>query len=204
MLHNFLNSRARSWYLSFFSLSISFNLCSASTAKSTIFQVLYFCWLLLGLVFWPRLGDPFLCQSPIGFCASGLCIYHLFVWSNFNFLYISQWISLPTQSHLVLYSFCANLLHSLIIWLLFNFQLYFRFLHQAMGQMNRVFTSSPGDGGRVIPKTQKWYLIPSCLTFSIIRYGSRVKWSNPGNGVVPSPTPLCSGYWKVSLRVTLD
>ena len=25
-----------------------------------------------------------------------------------------------------------------------------------------------------------------CLTLSIIRYGSRVKWSNPGKGVVPS------------------
>ena len=47
-----------------------------------------------------------------------LCIYHLFVWSNLNFLHISQWIPLPTQSCLVLYSFCANLLHSLILWLM--------------------------------------------------------------------------------------
>ena len=46
--------------------------------------------------------------------------------------------------------------------------------------------------GRVIPKTQKWYLMPPCLTLSIIRYGSRVKWSNPGKGVAPSPTPWCS------------
>ena len=45
-----------------------------------------------------------------------LCIYHLLVWSNLNFLHISQWITLPTQSCLVLYSFCANLLHSLIMW----------------------------------------------------------------------------------------
>ena len=28
--------------------------------------------------------------------------------------------------------------------------------------------------------------MPPCLTLSIIRYGSRVKWSNPGKGVVPS------------------
>ena len=49
---------------------------------------------------------------------AGLCIYHLFVWSNLNFLHISQWITLPTQSCLVLYSFCANLLHSLIMWLM--------------------------------------------------------------------------------------
>ena len=51
---------------------------------------------------------------------------------------------------------------------------------------------------------KKWYLMPPCLTLSIIRYGSRVKWSNPGKGVVPSPTPRCSSYRKGSLRVTLD
>ena len=49
---------------------------------------------------------------------AGLCIYHLFVWSNWNFLHISQWITLPTQSCFALYSFCANLLHSLIMWLI--------------------------------------------------------------------------------------
>ena len=47
-----------------------------------------------------------------------LCIYHLLVWSNLNFLLISQWITLPTQSCLALYSRCANLLHLLIIWLM--------------------------------------------------------------------------------------
>ena len=49
---------------------------------------------------------------------AGLCIYHLLVWSNLNFLHISQWITLPTQSCLALYSLCANLLHSFIIWLM--------------------------------------------------------------------------------------
>ena len=49
---------------------------------------------------------------------AGLYIYHLFVWSNLNFLRISQWITLPTQSCLVLYSFCTNLLYSLIMWLI--------------------------------------------------------------------------------------
>ena len=34
--------------------------------------------------------------------------------------------------------------------------------------------------------------MPPCLTLSIIRYGSRVKWSNPGKGVAPSPTHWCS------------
>ena len=63
-------------------------------------------------------------KSHRGLCMSfsrtgaGLCIYHLLVWSNLNFLRISQWITLPTQSCLALYSHCANLLHSLIIWLM--------------------------------------------------------------------------------------
>ena len=37
---------------------------------------------------------------------------------KFKFLHISQWITLPTQSCTVLYSFCANLLHSLIMSLM--------------------------------------------------------------------------------------
>ena len=35
---------------------------------------------------------------------AGLCMYHLFVWSNSNLLHISQWITLPTQFCVVLYS----------------------------------------------------------------------------------------------------
>ena len=30
-----------------------------------------------------------------------LCMYHLFIWSNFNFLHNSQWITFPTQSCLL-------------------------------------------------------------------------------------------------------
>ena len=50
----------------------------------------------------------------------------------------------------------------------------------------------------------KWYLIPPCFTLSIIRYVSRVKWSNPGKEVAPSSTPQCSSYWIGSLLVALD
>ena len=53
-------------------------------------------------------------------------------------------------------------------------------------------------------RLKKWYLIHPCLTLSNIRYVSRVKWSNPGKGVAPSPTPRCSNYWKGSLLVSLD
>ena len=51
----------------------------------------------------------------------GLCIYHLLAGSNLNFFHISQWITMPTQSCLALYSFCANLLHSLIMWLMVSY-----------------------------------------------------------------------------------
>ena len=122
IFHSFFNSQARSRYLYFFSHSFSFILWSADTAKSIILQILFFI-VDYYKVFGPRLGNPSVCQSPIGFFVSfsrtdaGLCMYHLFAWSNLNFLYISQWITLPTQSCLVLYVFCANLLHSLI-WLI--------------------------------------------------------------------------------------
>ena len=125
IFHSFSNSLARLRYLSFFLNSFNFILWSAETAKSTILQILFFfCWLLFGLIFWLRLGDLSIYQSPRGvyvchFLGQLLgCVYHLFVWSNLNFLHISQWITLPTQSCLVSYSFCANLLHSLIMWLM--------------------------------------------------------------------------------------
>ena len=53
-------------------------------------------------------------------------------------------------------------------------------------------------------KLKKWFLIPPCLTLSIIRYVSRVKWSNPKKGVAPSPTPQCSSNWKGSFQVALN
>ena len=57
--------------------------------------------------------------------------------------------------------------------------------------MFRVFTNGPGDLGSIpdqvsYQRFKKWYLMPSCLTLSIIRYGSRVKWVNPEKGVEPS------------------
>ena len=49
---------------------------------------------------------------------SSLCAYHFVIWSNFNFLYNSLWITFLTQLYLDLYSFWACLLHSLIMWLI--------------------------------------------------------------------------------------
>ena len=131
MLHSFFNSLARSRYLPFFSLSFRLILWSAGTAKSTILQILFFLiffffffFLLLiiirsGLLAGIRWSVCML-KSHRSLCVSfsrtgaGLWKYHSFVWSNLNFLHISQWITLLTQSCLALYSFCANLLHSLM------------------------------------------------------------------------------------------
>ena len=101
--------------------SFSFILWSARTAKSTILQ--FFMHIrsgLLGEIRW----SVCMSKSPRSLCmlfsrtGAWLCIYHLLVWSNLNFLHISLCITLPTQSCLVLYSFCANSLHSLIMWLI--------------------------------------------------------------------------------------
>ena len=125
MFHSFFNSLGRSRYLSFFSPSFRFILWSAGTAKSTILQILFLLLITMrsGLLAGIRWSVCML-KSHWSLCESfsrtgaGLCIYHLFVWSNWNFLHFSQWISLPTQSCLALYSFCENLLHSLIMWLI--------------------------------------------------------------------------------------
>ena len=45
-------------------------------------------------------------------------------------------------------------------------------------------------------RLKRWYLRLPCVTLSIIRWLSRVKWSNPGKGVVLSHIPWCSSYWK--------
>ena len=52
---------------------------------------------------------------------SGLFIYYLIVlWTKFNLLHNSQWITFPTLSCLVLYSPCASLLHLLTMWLILS------------------------------------------------------------------------------------
>ena len=53
-------------------------------------------------------------------------------------------------------------------------------------------------------RPKKWYLISPCLTLSIIRYVSRVTWSNPEKRVVPFPTPWYYSYGKGCLRVALN
>ena len=73
-------------------------------------------------------------------------------------------------------------------------------IHHIYSQVGREFAYGPGNRGsipaRVIPKTQKWYLMPPCLTLSIIRHVSRVKWSSRGKGRAPFATRRCCSLWK--------
>ena len=125
MFHSFFNSLARSRYLSFFAYYFRFILWSARTAKSTIFHIFFFLLIIIssGLLAGIRWSVCML-KPHRSLCVSFsrsdavLCIYHLLVLLNLSFLHISLWITLPTQSCLALYSFCANLLHSLIMWLI--------------------------------------------------------------------------------------
>ena len=71
MFYSFFNSQAWSRYLCFFSLFFSILLDGQLGEQSPRFCKFSFsCWLLLGLVVWPRLGDPFVSQNLREVCAS--------------------------------------------------------------------------------------------------------------------------------------
>ena len=86
MFHSFFQSPSKVEVFILFSHFFSFIRLSAGTAKVDNFAISLFfccCWLSLGLVFWPRFGDPCVCRSPIGvgmvkikFIAY-LSVYHL-------------------------------------------------------------------------------------------------------------------------------
>ena len=95
-------------YLSFFAHSFSFILWSARTAKSTTLQILYFFFFFFFFFLLIIIRSGLLVEIRWSVCmsksqknlfvsfsgtAAWLCIYHLFVWSNLNFLHISQWIT---------------------------------------------------------------------------------------------------------------
>ena len=66
IFHSFFNSLARSRYWSFFSHSVLFCGQPGQQSRQFAISLFFFCWLLLGLVLWPILGDPCVCQSPVG------------------------------------------------------------------------------------------------------------------------------------------
>ena len=51
---------------------------------------------------------------------------------------------------------------------------------------------------------KKWFFISFCLALSIISNVSRIKWSNPGIGIVLFSTTRCRSYWKGKLLDVLD
>ena len=105
MFHVFFNSLESSRYFSFFSLPFNFTMWSA---EFSIRHVLLFLLIItrscrLAEIRWSfciSKSQRCLCVSFF-MTDSGSCIYHLFAWSNLNFLHNFQWIPLPTQSCLV-------------------------------------------------------------------------------------------------------
>ena len=86
MFHCFISSlQGPGTYLSFYFLSILFY--GQPRQQNPLFSKFSFsCWWLLGLVIWPRLGDPFIYQNPrrvnashflgqILVCAYTICLY---------------------------------------------------------------------------------------------------------------------------------
>ena len=69
-----------------------------------------------------------------------------------------------------------------------------------------IWPGRPGFNPRLshTKDSKKWYLMPPCLTLSVISCRSRIKWSNPGKRVMPSPTPWCCSYRKGILWVNFD
>ena len=122
VFHGIFSLLAWSRNLSIFLFFVMFTLYSAETVKFTWWQVLFF--LLINTI--SGLPDRverfiFFSKSQRILCMSfsrmdySLCIYNFIVWSNFNLLHSSQSITQPTRSCMVLFSFGASLLHSLII-----------------------------------------------------------------------------------------
>ena len=112
IFHSFLTSLVMSKYFFIFLLSFILTLFSCF---SSVFSLLFF---LLINCRSDRLAGikRSVCYSKsqkvlrISFSStdSGLGIYHLVVLSKFSLLHNFQWLSFPTQSSIVRYSFCAN------------------------------------------------------------------------------------------------
>ena len=120
----FFNSLASPGTCSFFTFFRFYSVVSADSKihnsgsyLSLLFTIIRSCRLVR--IKWSVCISKFQRSLSVSFSGTdfGLCIYRFFAWSNFNFLHNSQWIILPTQSYLVLYSFCVSLQHSLIMWL---------------------------------------------------------------------------------------
>ena len=107
MSFSFFSPLARSRYLSLFFFFDFYS--QLKTAKSTSHQVLFLLTITksgltkIGLSVYILKSQRILSIS-FSRVDSCLCIYHLVVWSNFNFLHNSKWIIFPIQSCLIFYT----------------------------------------------------------------------------------------------------
>ena len=124
--HSFWISLFKSWYLSTFSFSFGSIRVSYGIAKSMMMQLFSFfiikikSGLLASITWsvWIVKSQSSTLQVSFPTTLSGSRLYHFSLAYILNFLQISQWILLPTQSCLCLNLFWAILLHSLMRWLI--------------------------------------------------------------------------------------
>ena len=121
-LHFFFSSLVRFKNLSLFTFSLNFTLWSVGTATFTLRLVFFlFSFLLIitrsGLLVGTR-WSVCISKSQRILCVSSSKFVPVPFSSMVKFLALLSWITFSTQPSLVLYSFCASLLHSLIIWLM--------------------------------------------------------------------------------------
>ena len=108
IFHSFFSSPAKPWYLSLFSLSFNFTPWSArmqfGRLSFFLLTITRFGHLtkIKGSIWIPKF-QRILCIS-FSRMDSRLCMHHLFVQANLNFLHNSHWIAFPTQLCLILYS----------------------------------------------------------------------------------------------------
>ena len=117
MFHSFLTFLAKLKNLPHFSLYLIFNSVVWHDGKiryTAITRFFIFLLIIIRSDLLPGIRWSLCIEKSLGIsCASfskmdsGLCIYNLAVWSNFNFLHKSQIIIFPSQPWLAIYSFSA-------------------------------------------------------------------------------------------------
>ena len=104
MFHRFFSSLARSKFLFLFLLSsLVYRECQSPLIGSFFFLLTISRSGHLAEIWWyVYIWKSHRILSVLcSWTDSRLCIYHLFVWSNLNFLHNSQWITFPSQSYTV-------------------------------------------------------------------------------------------------------
>ena len=118
MFHRFFNSLTRSRYLSFFSHSFRFILCSAGTAKSTILQILFFLLIIIRsdyyYYYYCDFFAPDLTCVFLGFFFAGVWLTMILLKSPGLF-----WVSFPDNAlawMVPLLSLISNSQHYYYLW----------------------------------------------------------------------------------------